>query len=347
MAGPYLADGEWPIWDYVEGALARRDLDARELIRSLPRVGSQSAVGPSYGLAWFDRHGLADQDRPALTVAASYHLPELGTVLANPFLNVLRIMVELQVGAPSSPNQVSRPTITPALIKQTLPSISDSALKRLPEILLHEPPTRGGSYSHDPNDPLKWQRQLTRELLKYRNVQDIKTYIERVSSFMPSAVEPKDPVIIVNGLDLSTDTFLSIPEGVAASPPEGYVSSKLVVELEQKKSALWSVDKLIQLVKELNSNFRDDRWYSCHALLRAILDHTPPVFGCKTFDQVVSNHSWGRTDQKHLKRLQAFRNAADDVLHRQIRKSADVISLDDLPERAAVNAFLRECVDLL
>jgi hypothetical protein len=122
----------------------------------------------------------------------------------------------------------------------------------------------------------------------------------------------------------------------------------LVEELYQKATATtWNLDKLLKLADELNSNYASENYYACHALLRAILDHTPPAFGFENFDQVVNNYSWSKTDKKYLKSLQGFRNAADDVLHRQMRKSADIITLHDMPLRTHVNAFVRGLIDAL
>ncbi|MFE2106949.1 hypothetical protein ACFXAF_13910 [Kitasatospora sp. NPDC059463] len=53
--------------------------------------------------------------------------------------------------------------------------------------------------------------------------------------------------------------------------------------------------KLVQQCKELNFNYRHEQPFSCHALLRAIIDHVPPAFGVKGFEQVASSVAgWGR-----------------------------------------------------
>ncbi|MGW0712648.1 hypothetical protein ACWD4G_43100 [Streptomyces sp. NPDC002643] len=55
-----------------------------------------------------------------------------------------------------------------------------------------------------------------------------------------------------------------------------------------------------------------------------------------------------RTDKKYMARLLEFKNQADDVLHRQIRHSKDVIAMHDLlPFGAYFNALLRECIGKL
>lgn len=84
--------------------------------------------------------------------------------------------------------------------------------------------------------------------------------------------------------------------------------------------------------------------YASHAVLRALIDHVPPLFGQKSFAAVVSSHAWTRTDTNYLRKLMTFRDQGDDALHRQISKMPDLLMLEDLPQAAAVNALLRGCV---
>jgi hypothetical protein len=80
-----------------------------------------------------------------------------------------------------------------------------------------------------------------------------------------------------------------------------------------------------------------------HAVLRAILDHIPPVLGCTTFMAAASNYPWSRTDKAYMKRLLDFRLQADDAMHRQISAQTDLLSLGDIPPRAWINRLLQEC----
>ena len=41
--------------------------------------------------------------------------------------------------------------------------------------------------------------------------------------------------------------------------------------------------KLARLVAELNDNHSRGNAYAAHALLRALLDHIPPLLGCRDF----------------------------------------------------------------
>lgn len=101
--------------------------------------------------------------------------------------------------------------------------------------------------------------------------------------------------------------------------------------------------KLGRLIDELNDNYRRGNTYAVHALLRAILDHIPPLLDCPDFRAAVNNYPWSRTDKAYMRKLLDFKLQADDALHRQISSKIDLLSLDDIPPRAWVNRLLQEC----
>jgi hypothetical protein len=103
--------------------------------------------------------------------------------------------------------------------------------------------------------------------------------------------------------------------------------------------------KLVRLVAELNDNCSRGNAYAAHALLRAILDHIPPLLGCADFKAAANNYSWSRTDSRYAHRLLDFKLQADDALHRQISKRTDRLGIDDMPPKIWVNRILQECTD--
>ncbi|WP_237550263.1 hypothetical protein [Streptomyces sp. SID1034] len=92
----------------------------------------------------------------------------------------------------------------------------------------------------------------------------------------------------------------------------------------------------MDLVTELNGNWADQNTYACQMLLRALIDHIPPVFGQRTFDGVIASGGWGRTHESYLRRLAAFRLSADDILHRHITTRPSRILIHDMPPPAYV-----------
>ena len=166
-------------------------------------------------------------------------------------------------------------------------------------------------------------------------------------------------LIAKSGVDV-TDSFITEPPGtlvVAAAPaPPAVVPRKVALYVDQTlvaairaKAEASQLDctKILQLVDELNDNFARGNPYAVHALLRAVLDHVPPILGCKGFTEVANNYGWTQTDKRYIKRLLDFKLQGDDVLHRQISEKADLLGMDDLPPRAWINKLLQECAEKL
>lgn len=123
-----------------------------------------------------------------------------------------------------------------------------------------------------------------------------------------------------------------------------YIGAQLIAAMKaQEATDRFDRAKLLQLIDELNDNHIRGNAYAAHALLRAILDHIPPLLGCANFAAVASNYPWSQTDKSYMRKLLDFKLQADDVLHRQISPKTDLLSLDDIPPRAWVNRLLQEC----
>jgi hypothetical protein len=131
----------------------------------------------------------------------------------------------------------------------------------------------------------------------------------------------------------------------AANRP-GYVDPQVSASLAARAEATGlDPGKLTRLVAELNDNYSRGNAYAAHALLRAILDHIPPLLGCADFKAAANNHSWSRTDRGYARRLLDFKLQADDALHRQISNRTDQLGIDDMPPKVWVNRILQECAD--
>ena len=133
--------------------------------------------------------------------------------------------------------------------------------------------------------------------------------------------------------------------GQRAQPMKGsYIDAQVIAAIKaQEGTDRFDRSKLLRLIDELNDNHGRANGYAAHALLRAILDHIPPLLGSADFAATVNNYRWSRTDRVYMRRLLDFRLQADDVLHRQISGKADLLSLEDVPPRAWVNRLLQEC----
>jgi hypothetical protein len=136
-------------------------------------------------------------------------------------------------------------------------------------------------------------------------------------------------------------TLLHVPALPAGST--GFKHCSIAAIKAQEGTDRFDRSKLLRLIDELNDNYARANGYAVHALLRAILDHIPPLLGSADFEAAVNNYRWSRTDRVYMRRLLDFKLQADDVLHRQISGKADLLSLEDVPPRAWVNRLLQEC----
>lgn len=157
-----------------------------------------------------------------------------------------------------------------------------------------------------------------------------------------------------------TDDFLTEPPGSSAVPtapvppvmlPRNaapYIDDKLTAAIQAKdKVSQLDSTKLLQLIHELNDNYVRENAYAAHVLLRAVLDHIPPILGYTDFAEVANNYKWARTDKRYVKRLLDFKLQGDDALHRQISEKADLLGMDNLPPRAWMNQLVQECAEKL
>jgi hypothetical protein len=119
-----------------------------------------------------------------------------------------------------------------------------------------------------------------------------------------------------------------------------------ILESFIKKHDSFNYKKLIKILGELNYNFAAGYQYASSMLIRAVLDHIPPIFGYTSFEEVVNNYSWDKTDKEYMKKLLDFKNNADDALHRQISEDQDLLEMDNLPNSNRINRLLQECLKI-
>ena len=129
-----------------------------------------------------------------------------------------------------------------------------------------------------------------------------------------------------------------------APTPAPYVNVQIIAAIgATKPTDRFDRTKLLRLLGELNDNYGRGNAYATHMLLRAILDHIPPLLDCADFKEVANNYAWSRTDKFYVRKLLDFKLQADDALHRQISAKLDLLTLEDIPPRAWINRLLQEC----
>lgn len=111
----------------------------------------------------------------------------------------------------------------------------------------------------------------------------------------------------------------------------GYVDRKRVTGLKKKKST-YDFSRLIQILMELDDAFAAANYISVILLVRAVLDHVPPIFGFNTFNEVVNSYKGTRSFRDSMTHLEnSSRKIADSYLHTKIRNK------ESLPTKTQVN----------
>lgn len=119
-----------------------------------------------------------------------------------------------------------------------------------------------------------------------------------------------------------------------------YVHPSRIEELKVLSHVDYDATKLAGLCEELNTCSSGHAYHAVAMLVRAILDHVPPVFGMATFAEVANNFSGGRSFKASMQNLEkSSRNIADMHLHTQIGPK------ESLPNETQVN--FRNDLDVL
>ncbi len=123
-----------------------------------------------------------------------------------------------------------------------------------------------------------------------------------------------------------------------------YIDTKVIQEFSKGKG-IFDFRKLIILLRELNDNYKRGNIYSCATIIRAVLDHIPPLLGHSNFNDVVNSYRWNTTDKSMMKSLLDFKLDAHDILHRPISNKHIPFRKQDLPKPRRLHILLNECLE--
>jgi hypothetical protein len=132
------------------------------------------------------------------------------------------------------------------------------------------------------------------------------------------------------------------PSGRAAAP--SYVNLVRIEELRSTNSASWDLRRLVRMCEELNSSFAAENYLASAMLLRAIVDHVPPIFAASSFNQFASSIA-GMSIEKSMERLQtSSRHISDRWLHEQVRRKESLPNGTQVDFRQDLDVLLAEVV---
>jgi hypothetical protein len=141
-----------------------------------------------------------------------------------------------------------------------------------------------------------------------------------------------------------------LPEEMAkAGNPKGaYVHPDRLKEIHNIKHKDFDLTKLLQLLKELDLSFRTGCYLAAAMLVRAVLDHVPPILGVSTFAAVANNYAGTRSFRESMLNLEnSSRRIADQHLHGQIRSRETLPTARQVDFSPDMDVLLAEIIRVL
>lgn len=337
--------GEWPTFISIDRPLRRgHGMDTRAVFNLIPDlfvVKPRQTMGPT------------DTDQLIL------RLPGIaacsgGREDAERFVRCLRWFAEQEVAfAPPPGSEDAMPRITSDDVAVFLGLRRDdpgyeSSLQRLYAMLRLDRWGTGGTASNDDG----WVVDLAPDIWRFRDVQTVDDVIrvreEWTGEAKAAATQFPSPVQLAFPRNVVARSLRQERTQPGSSGRVTYVDQQIVDAIQAKVGgSAYDVTKLLALIEELNADHAAGHTYGAHALLRAILDHIPPILGQPHFAAVVNNYPWQRSDKDYLRQLLNCKTQADDALHRQISPKPCVLRFTDLPASVCINRLLQECADRL
>jgi len=150
-------------------------------------------------------------------------------------------------------------------------------------------------------------------------------------------------------LQYTESGILIAPEHVKLSTPGGsYVDPQRLTELGSLKSSKFDLTKLVVLLHELDVCHQNRCYFAVAALVRTILDHIPPILGCKTFSEVANNYNGGKSFKQSMANLErSARSIAEQHLHTQVRNSEVLPTIVQVDFSNDLDVLLAEIVRVM
>jgi hypothetical protein len=339
--------GTWPTFIAIDRPLRRaHNMDVGATIQRIPRSHllppRSGSLRPHY------------DDKLRLTVVGIARCYG-GAEDIERFTSLLRWLAQKEVECelpPPGADGEAFPQISAEDIREHLGlDVSDKiAFARLFEMLQLDHWGLGG-YGGEPGN---WQITLGPDIWRFKDVRSAEDCAAARQRWIDED-HPGELILSQRGAvaELAAEpepAYLSFDQQQVTVPPPipAYVNPEIVADIQKKDGDRFDCSKLLKLLQELEDNYQSSNAYAAHALLRAILDHVPPILDKKTFQEVANGYTWSTTDKSYMKKLLDFRVQGNDALHRPIlSKKQPLLELHDIPPRVYLNTLLRECADKL
>ena len=135
-----------------------------------------------------------------------------------------------------------------------------------------------------------------------------------------------------------------INEQISKKP---YVAMSRIDQLEKLHCDL-DFARLIELCRELNCTAENNCHMATAMLVRAILDHVPPILGSQNFSHLANNYGGQKNNKSFKTSMQhlevTLRSIADSYLHVQIRRQESLPTETQVNFSAELDVLLAEII---
>jgi len=123
-----------------------------------------------------------------------------------------------------------------------------------------------------------------------------------------------------------------------------FLEPSVLATLRQSRALKFDCAKLVRFCEELNDAYGRGNYLSCVLLIRAVMNHVPPVFGCRTFDEVCAQS--GKSLKAIFERLNDnARPIADLHTHALIRSKESLPTKHQVePYKASFELLIQEVI---
>jgi len=119
-----------------------------------------------------------------------------------------------------------------------------------------------------------------------------------------------------------------------------FIDEEVVAKLKSTASATFDLTKLARFCEEINDSYRRGNYLACALLIRAVMNHVPPICGAESFSQVVAQS--GKSIKAMLTRLEEARPIADLHTHMQLRARESLPTKNQVDFKASFEVLIQE-----
>ena len=114
--------------------------------------------------------------------------------------------------------------------------------------------------------------------------------------------------------------------------------------LEQNEKI--TLQRLVKFCEEINHNWKHKNYISVGLLARAIMHHTPTLFGHDTFDRLCNNYKFSADSvKKVIKNLYESQKHISDLINHETANPSNKIINEQLVDcRREINSLLQELI---